>query len=79
MFKDNLFNKIEQKTNINKDTIINLANKLQNNNMKDENTLREIIKDISNLTGKEVSKEKEDKIINSIINDNIPKNIDKMF
>ena len=30
MFKDNLFNKIEQKTNINKDTIINLANKLQN-------------------------------------------------
>ena len=79
MFKDNLFNKIEQKTNINKDTIINLANKLQNNNMKDENTLREIIKDISNLTGKEVSKEKEDKIINSIINDTIPQNIDKMF
>lgn len=79
MFKDNLFNKIEKKTNINKDTIISLANKLQNNNMKDENTLREVINDISNLTGKEVSKEKEDKIINAIINDNIPKNIDNMF
>ena len=79
MFKDNLFNKIEQKTNINKETIINLANKLQNNNMKDENTLREVIKDISNLTGKEVSKEKEDKIISTIINDKIPNNIDKMF
>ena len=58
MFKDNLFNKIEQKTNINKETILGLANKLQNNNMKDEKTLREIIKDISNLTGKEVTKEK---------------------
>ena len=79
MFKDNLFNKIEQKTNINKDTILNLANKLQNNNMKDENALREVIKDISNLTGKEVSKEKEDKIIKTIMNDKLPNNIDKMF
>ena len=49
MFKDNLFNKIEKKTNINKDTIINLANKLQSNNMKDENTLREVIKDLEDM------------------------------
>ena len=79
MFKDNLFNKIEKKTNINKETIMNLANKIQQNNMKDENTLREVINDISNLTGKEVSKEKEDKIINAIMNDQVPNNIDKMF
>lgn len=79
MFKDSLFNKIEQKTNINKETILNLASKLQNNNLKDEETIREVIKDISNLTGKEVSKEKENKIINAIINDKVPKNIDKMF
>lgn len=79
MFKDSLFNRIEQKTNINKETILNLANKLQNNNMKDEKTLREVIQDISKLTGKEVTKEKEEKIINAIINDKVPKNIDKMF
>lgn len=79
MFKDSLFNKIEKKTNINKETIINLANKIQKNNMKDETTLREVIKDLSNLTGKEVSKEKEDKIIEAIINDKVPNNIDKMF
>ena len=79
MFKDSLFNKIEKKTNINKETIINLANKIQKNNMKDETTLREVIQDLSNLTGKVVSKEKEDKIINAIINDQVPNNIDKMF
>ena len=79
MFKDSLFNKIEKKTNINKETIINLANKLQKNNMKDESTIREVIQDLSNLTGKNVSKEKEDKIVNTIINDNVPKDIDKMF
>ena len=79
MFKDSLFNKIEQKTNNNKETILNLANKLQNNNMKNEDSIREVIQDISKLTGKEVSKDKEDKIINAIINDKVPKNIDKMF
>ena len=79
MFKDTLFNKIEKKTNINKETILSLATKLQNNNMKDENTIKEVIKDICNLTGKEITKEKEEKIINAILNDNVPKNIDKMF
>ncbi len=79
MFGDNLFNKIEKKTNIDKKTIMGLAKKLQDTNMKDENTLREIIKDLSTMTGKEVSKEKEDKIISTIINDQVPKNIDQMF
>lgn len=79
MFKDSLFNKIEKKTNINKETIMSLANKIQKNNMKDEATLREVIQDISNLTNKKVSKEKEDKIINAIMNDQIPDNVDKMF
>jgi len=79
MFKDSLFNKIEKKTNINKETIINLANKIQKNNMKDETTLREVIQDLSNLTNKPVSKEKENKIIEAIMNDKVPNNIDKMF
>ncbi len=79
MFGDNFFKKVENKTNVNKETIMNLAQKLQNSNMKDEKTLREVVKEISNLTGKQVSKEKEDKIVNTIINDNVPKDIDKMF
>ena len=79
MFKDNLFNKIEKKTNINKETIISLASKLQNNNMKDEKAIKEVITDICKLTGKEITKEKEEKIINAIINDKVPKNIDQMF
>ncbi len=79
MFGDSFFKKVEKKTNVNKDTILSLAKKLQNNNIKDENTIREIINDISTMTGKEVSKEKEEKIINAIMKDQVPKNIDKMF
>ena len=63
MFKDNLFNKIEKKTNVNKETILSLANKLQKNNMKDENTIREVIHDLCKITNKEISKEKTTKKI----------------
>lgn len=76
-FSDEFFNKIEKKTNVNKETILGLAKKVQNSNMKDENTLRDLIKEIGSIAGKEVSKEKEDKIIGAIINDKIPSNIDK--
>ena len=76
---DDLFNKIEKKTNVKKETIIDLAKELNNGNMKNENTLRKVIQTLSSITGKEVSKDREDKIINTIINDKVPKNIDKMF
>ncbi len=76
---DNLFKKIEKKTNVNKETIISLAEKLQDDNMKNEGALRDVIKQISSMTGKDVSKEKEDKIINAILTDNVPKDIDGMI
>lgn len=79
MIKESLFKKIEDKTSVNKNTIISLANKLQANNLKDEKTIREIITELSQMTGKEVSKDKEDKIVKAILNDKVPKNIEKML
>lgn len=76
-FSDNFFKKVEKKTNVDKNTILSLANKLQGGNMKDEKILREVIGDISKMTGREVSKEKEQKIIDAIMNDKVPKNLDK--
>ena len=78
-FSDNFFKKVEKKTNVNKETILSLANKLQQGNMKDENTIKEVIHDLSQMTGREVSKEKEQKIIDAIINDKVPNNIGKML
>lgn len=79
MFGDNFFKKVENKTKVDKDTILSLAQKLQNSNMKDETTIREVIKEISTMTGKEVTQEKEDKIVNAIMKDKVPTDIDKMF
>ena len=76
---DKFFDKVEKKTKVSKDTIISLAQKLQNGNMKDEATLREVISTLSKMTGKSVSKEKEDKIVETIIKDKVPKGVEKMF
>lgn len=78
-FSDNFFKKIEKKTNVDKDTILSLAKKLQNGNMKDENTIREVINDLSKMTGREVSEEKQKKIIDTIVNDKVPNNIDSLL
>ena len=74
-FSDSFFKNVENKTNVDKDTIISLANKLQNGNMKDENTLKEVIGTLSEITGKEVTKEQEEKIISKVMNNEIPNNI----
>ena len=76
---DNLFNRIEKKTKVNKNAILELAKKLQQNNLKNENTIREVIHELSEMTGKDISKEKEDKIVNAVINDKVPNNLDKML
>ena len=79
MFSDNFFKKVERKTNVNKETILSLADKLQKGNMKDETTLKEVINDLAKMTGREIKKEKEQKIIETILNDKVPKDIDKFL
>lgn len=76
---DSFFNKVEKKTKVDKNTIVSLAEKLQNNGLKNESTIREIIDTLSKMTGKKVSKEKSDKIVSKVVGGSVPDNIDKMF
>ena len=78
-FSDSFFNRVEKKTNVDKNTIIDLAKKLQQNDLKNEGTLREVIQTLSKMTGRDVSKDQEDKIIKTVVNDNVPKDIDKLI
>ena len=75
---DNFFKKVENKTNVKKSTIINLAEKLKGDNMKNPDSIRDVIHELSKMTGKEVTKEQEEKIIGAIVNDKVPDNLDKM-
>lgn len=79
MFGDSFFKKVEKKTNVSKDTILSLAEKLQKGNMKDEKTLSEVIDTLSKMTGKKVSDEQKSKIIKKVVEDKVPNNVEKMF
>lgn len=78
-YDDKFFSRVEEKTKVNKNTIIELANKLNKAKLKDENTLREVINTLSSLTGKKVSKDLENKIVDTVLKDRVPKGVDKMF
>ncbi|HHU27961.1 TPA: stage VI sporulation protein F [bacterium] len=74
---NNLFKQIEKKSKVKKEDLMNLAKSIQGKNLKDEDNLRKLIKDIAKMAGKEVSKEKEQKIIDAVKKDKVPKNLDK--
>ena len=79
MLDDSFFKKVEKKTKVDKSTIISLAEKLQKGNMKDAKTLSEVIDTLSVMTGKKVNKDLKAKIIQKVVNDEVPKNVDNMF
>lgn len=76
---DEILKKVEKKTKVKKQTIIDLAKKLSQGNMKDEATLNEVIDTLASATGKNVSSETKEKIIKTIKDDKVPNNVDKMF
>ncbi len=76
---DNFLNKVEAKTNVSKKSILDLASKLKGSNLKDENTIRSVIDELSELTGKKVSEEQKNKIIGAVVGNKIPDNMENMF
>ena len=78
-FSDSFFKRVEKKTNVSKKSIFDIASKLKDGNLKDENTIRGVIEELSKLTGKEVSKEESDRIVNAVIKDKIPNNLESML
>ena len=75
---NNIFKKVESKNNVKKSDILELAKSIQNKNMSDEKNLRELIQNIAKMAGKDVDKEKEEKIINAVKNNQINDQIKKM-
>jgi len=60
---------MEKKTGVNMQDVFNLANSLQNANFKDEATVRSVIKRVALIAGRDVTKDVEDKLVQSIVND----------
>ena len=65
---NNFFKNIEKKTGVNMKDVFELANSVQNANFKDEKTVRSIVQRVGQIANKPVTKELEDKIVNTLIN-----------
>lgn len=63
------FKNIEKKTGVNMKDIFELANSLQNANFRDEKTVRNVIRRVSQIANKPVHPDLEDQIVKSIIKD----------
>ena len=63
------------KTNVKKDDIVKLAKSISGKDLNDEKNLRKLIKDVGKLVGRDVGKEKEEKIIQAIKKDKLPKDL----
>lgn len=71
---DKFFDKVEAKTKVKKEDIIALAKSVSGQDLNDEKNLRNLIKEVAKLAGKDVSKEKEESIVKAVKKDKVPKN-----
>ncbi|MBY7143481.1 stage VI sporulation protein F [Virgibacillus sp. NKC19-3] len=71
-FQKDLFDKVQQNANINPDEVYKVANSVKNADFSDEKTVRQLVRHLSKIANKPLSKEKEDKIVHSIIKNNMP-------
>ena len=62
-FDDKFFSKVEKKTKVDKETILSLAQKLNSGNLKEESSLREVIRTLSSLTGKKFPRKKRTRLL----------------
>ena len=76
---EKIFDKVEEKTNVKREDIINLAKSIQVKDMNNERNLRKLIQDVAKLAGKTVSKEKEEKIIKAVKKDQVKDGLNKML
>lgn len=74
-----LFDKVQQQTNVKKEDIVALAKRIQGVDLKNEQNLRKIIHDVAKLAGREVSKDKENKIVDAVKGGQVPKDIKSML
>lgn len=68
-FDNNFFRNMERKTGVNMSEIFALANSLQNANFSDEKTVRGVIKRVAKIANRNVTKDVEDKLVQTIVKD----------
>ncbi|WP_067836556.1 stage VI sporulation protein F [Amphibacillus sediminis] len=77
-FQKGIFDHIQNKANIKPEQVFKVAQSVQNADFTDEATVRDLVKQLSQLANKPISKEKEDKLVNSITKNNLPHDLNTL-
>ncbi|MCG1028294.1 stage VI sporulation protein F [Virgibacillus halodenitrificans] len=71
-FQEGLFDKIQKNANIKPEDVFKVADSVKNADFTDEKTVRRLVRQLSKIANKPVSKEKENKIVESIVKNKMP-------
>jgi GTP-sensing pleiotropic transcriptional regulator CodY len=77
-----MFDKIGRSNHVNQLDLMNLANSFKDANFQDEETVRQLVANVSTLVGIPISKDKEEEIVTAIVSGTIPLNfstLSKLF
>ncbi|WP_053219390.1 stage VI sporulation protein F [Virgibacillus senegalensis] len=77
-FQKNMFDQIQKNSNIKPDQIFKVAESVKNADFSDEKTVRRLVKQLAKMADKPISKEKEDKIVESITGNKMPADMNSL-
>lgn len=71
-FQKGLFDKLEKNAGIDSSDVFKVAESVKGADFSDEKTVRNLVRHLARLANKPISKEKEDKIVQSITKNKVP-------
>lgn len=77
-FQKNMFDKIQQGANINPEDVYAIAHSVKDADFSDEQTVRQLVRQLAQIANKPISQEKEDQIVSSITKNNMPTNMNTL-
>lgn len=73
-----LMETIEDSSNVSIEDILRIAEAIQHSDLTNENVVRQLVKQLAYLSNRTISTEKEEQIVQSIVNGNIPTSFDEL-
>nr|WP_187773788.1 stage VI sporulation protein F [Oceanobacillus polygoni] len=67
-----MFDKLQKNANINPEDVMKVADSVKNANFSDEKTVRNLVRHLAKMADRPLTKEKEDKIVQAIVNNKMP-------
>lgn len=73
-----LMETVERSSQVSMDDMFRIAEAIQHSDLSDEMTVRQLVKQLAYVANRSISSEKEEQIVQSILNQNIPTSFDEL-